>query len=398
MTKKISGATVSPQVLSVVVAKKRSDGLTQQEVVVWFQDEHHITISQPEISRLEKEAVDTGYLRRDPSFIPGKVPSGLLAKARALYAHEPMTKAVDQWIGSGRKVKIEVEETDDESEFAGRAGSWLVNAIQRHPSVRGLGVLWSRTLNNVVKEIAKAYEGHPPCPRDAFPNLRCVPLCGDPVYQDELATVDCSASVLAARLELALTGSCTPNAPSLGGVWAYLKSSPSRELHKAHVAELPNYRRIFQPGDGLLHTLDAILTGVGIVDLNNEVHTGTFVREMIQQGDSSYERIDATTHGDIGGSLVMKEGLRDDQIEHVEMLNNGLTGIRYADFQTVASRAPGVLVIAASHLKKGRLLLQLAKEGVANEMFIDGILATEMSRILREELKVASGPAAERGA
>src|SRR5262249_1154318 len=99
MTKKISGATVSPQVLSVVVDKKRSDGLTQQEVVVWFQNEHHITISQPEISRLEKEAVDTGYLRRDPSFIPGKVPAGLLSKARALYAHEPMTKAVDQWIG-----------------------------------------------------------------------------------------------------------------------------------------------------------------------------------------------------------------------------------------------------------------------------------------------------------
>ena len=193
MGRKIGGTAVSSKVLAVVVAKKRSDGLTQQQVVEWFENEHNITISQPEISRLEKDAVEGGFLRRDPTFLPGKVPVGFLPKARALYAHEPMTKAVDEWVGAGRKVNIEVEETDDQDEFARRAAGWLVNLIQRHPNIRGLGVLWSRTLNNVVKEIAKAYEGHPPCPPEDFPNLRCVPLCGDPVYQDELATAESSA-------------------------------------------------------------------------------------------------------------------------------------------------------------------------------------------------------------
>ena len=52
MGKKIAGTTLSTQVIEVVVAKKRSDGLNQRGIVQWFKNEHDIMISQPEVSRL----------------------------------------------------------------------------------------------------------------------------------------------------------------------------------------------------------------------------------------------------------------------------------------------------------------------------------------------------------
>jgi hypothetical protein len=143
--------------------------------------------------------------------------------------------------------------------------------------------------------------------------------------------------------------------------------------------------------------LDTILSGMGIIVLGAQgstsytegapqaahEETGDFIRARVKQEEGLTEAYLARlVYGDIGGWLIERKGLRDADLDLVQSLNQGWTGVKGPHFSKVAgnakpSGAPGVILIAAG-ASKAAMIMELVKRGFVNELLIDSSLAAAL--------------------
>src|SRR5262249_21633134 len=282
-----------------------------------------------------------------------------------------------------------------EEHFGRAVAEHIGTLIVDDPAVKIVGALWGKTLNFVGQGFTLQYAGRPPRRKNP---IMFVPLCGEPLYQENLSNVTSSASSLAAAFAKAIWGRPGPNDPSLS-VPAYVSLSKYRDQQdgfqrdggadpggadrfaaiKQSIHDTPGHARIFGAGR-LIDRLQAILTGVGVVHSKQD-YTGTFLRERVTQGDTTKKELSQLVLGDIAGVLIPRVGLSKRDRDRVKELNEGLTGVQYGHFQAVArGGAPGVIVVASGRAKAD-LVRQLVKEGLVNVLIIDLELARALSKL-----------------
>jgi DNA-binding transcriptional regulator LsrR (DeoR family) len=370
-------------ILALAAARLSSEGKKQQEIA------QHLGVSQPDVSRLLRHAEKEGWLRLKPLFIASAASQDLVRQAdEKFFSFAALKEKMDDWASGKVRCNVRVIHTSDRVQFGRAAADRVAELIVPDPMVEVVGVLWGRTIDEVVKGMEARSEKPP---REKGP-VNFVPLCGEPLYLENLQNLNHSASALAARLEVAFNGKSTKDAPSLAGVPAYLSTKfagQKSETIREFISDIPGYGMIFGRGNRharrpecLINRLDAVITGVGTVDAEAREYIGTFIQERMAQ-----EKLDAKTlaewvYGDIGGILIPRPQLRGFARKRVEQLNQGLTGIEYDDFKAVASRSekPGVIVIASSPAK-AEMIREIIKQGLVNQLIIDRASADGLLRL-----------------
>jgi DNA-binding transcriptional regulator LsrR (DeoR family) len=279
--------------------------------------------------------------------------------------------------------------------FAREAAGLILELTVFSADVQLVGILYGRTIESVVSEIEKMEVSmHRPCRAP----MMFVPLCGEPLYLENLENLRHSASALAARLhaainDLALAGSpSSPRSPSLAGVPLYL--SPRRRgasdvaTIRRFLAGIPGYAAIFGAGTEkhaadppLAGLLDAVITGLGTVNEEQPEYSGAFLRERVAQGAATLEVLNSLVYGDIGGVLLPRPGIGRDGESRVRNLNRGLMGIGRDGLRSVARKPqkPGTIVIATGG--KAEVARAAVAQGFVTHLIVSSDLADELIRL-----------------
>ena len=248
-----------------------------------------------------------------------------------------------------------------------------------------IGIMWGGTISKIVDAITT--------PGTAFAsgiklNIRCIPICGDPIYLMNSANDRFSASHLAARLEDVVRGPGGEELPSLLGVPAYISPRLASDQVRSFYENTPGYKRIFIGDERvglkpLKKEIDTILTGVGKIDTvnrNKNDQTGVFSLERIRQ-EKQYDNdtLADVAIGDIAGNLIRRTP---ENKEAVSELNEGWTGLDLGELQNVAKKAvthrrPGVILAAVGE-GKAQIIRKAVQIGCANHLILSRELAYEV--------------------
>jgi DNA-binding transcriptional regulator LsrR (DeoR family) len=153
------------------------------------------------------------------------------------------------------------------------------------------------------------------------------------------------------------------------------------------IRDIPGYKRIFGDG-GYVHSLDTVLTGVGVFAANSQ-HTATFIREREAQEGAEFDKVRKLILGDFAGWILPKPGLRTSDAELVNGLNQGWMGISLEQLKKVAGKAkltspPGVIAVAFGPENKAGILRESLKRGLVNHLVVDEKLAKQLVEPERE--------------
>lgn len=364
----------------IAAARLASEGKEQTAIA------ETLSISQPKVSRLLREAVEKRVLAHSPSFIGEGVTPEEIADADDFFFGQTQVRDVL------RKIAPPAVHFDAR-QIKGEAGDFVQMATTRLISLlagsRVVGLMWGKTMAALVDSIGARPQA---ASRKRISHLKCIPLCGDPVHLMNQLEVEHSASHLASELEAVLCGGRLPELPCLTGVPAYVPPALLKNaLFEKYLLSIPGYREIFggfqrDAPRALVDEVDTIISGVGVVvtDPDRAHHeTGAFIRERLFQEDSLKKaELSKWILGDIGGVLVERSA-RD--AAKVRALNEGWTGVREHHLKRVAKEAapgnaPGVIVIAKGKAKAD-LIIEIIRRGYVNEIIVDEELANEIVRL-----------------
>jgi DNA-binding transcriptional regulator LsrR (DeoR family) len=380
------------RILMIAAAKLRSEGWQQVSIA------EYLDSNQARISRMLKKAIEEGILIPWPSLVEVNIKSDEWEEVeRSFFVDKKLIEQIGLWLPEKLHLDVRVlPQAGDE--FCSAAADRVLGLLKRS---RRLGVMWGRTIREVINGIEKRHTDFQSVQSRSF---ECIPLCGDPVQLMNQGIQEYSASRLAGRLEQILVGSEHPQGsdhpqlPSLTGVPAYI---PQRYLAKngtnttlqSFIQSIPGYRKIFgagkrNVGKPLVDSVDTILTGVGIIVFDQdsrEYETAAFLRERIAQEDISKEELSKLVYGDIGGLLIERRDLTEDKMERVKGLNAGWTGIKSTHLQRIARQAasngPAGVIVVASGAAKAPMIKEIITRGYVNELIIDQSLCDELRQL-----------------
>ncbi|HOX55995.1 MAG TPA: hypothetical protein P5205_03055 [Candidatus Paceibacterota bacterium] len=421
MPKRVQDPEAEHRLLAVAAARMRSEGLTQDKIA------KRLDKSQPEVSRLVAYAQEHHYLARSPSFLGHNVAEADLKEVdRRWFVPERLRKALVASAPSGQYLDVRVL-PDGEEPFSIAAAGCVGQLLRR---AKLIGISWGRSVARVVSQIKGALdvkvaseeiseeeseeESDAPVGND-FAEIKCLPLCGDPVHLMNQRYVDYSASRLAQLLGAALRGqAANPNPrselPCLVGVPAYLPQNVRRNAGSAwreFIEDIPGYREIFGPANGrgkpLVDRIDTIICGTGIIasededldlpgnpaDIMFRARTGDFIRERLEQEEGlARSALAKMIYGDIGGWLLpRRHKLSVDDKRWVDSLNKGWTGIKGEHLSRVAREAklngpPGIILLAGG-VGKAEMVAEIVRLGLVNSLLLDSSLAKALKRFLQ---------------
>ncbi len=376
--------------LTLAVAKHYSRGESQKAI------SQKLDISPATVSRLITSAESEGVLETRPLFRPDLVDSEALA---AMESHYFSDSALREAFGKeGRANRLLSARSYEARSFA-RAAAYRVAELIELSSLVGLA--WGRLLASLVEEW--------PRPRGLAPGgrstTRFIPLCGDPLFLMNQSEVEYSSSHLAARLSR-LYGT-REGLPSLSGVPAYVGSTVAGGARLApgvrtFVERIPGYQQIYgnQKGAGsgsvpLIKSVDAVVTGVGIIAADETEDTADFIRERIAQDPIDMADLEDVIVGDLGGVLI---GDSDAMAEHPVMRHwdRGWFGLRRNDLSRISKmardRGPTGVIIIARGASKAPLLMKAVRQGLVNHLIVDEELGAAIRGGRANKSKRSRGP------
>jgi DNA-binding transcriptional regulator LsrR (DeoR family) len=251
-----------------------------------------------------------------------------------------------------------------------------------------LGVTWGRTLKKFVQLLRRYLLHH----RPALGPLRLVPLCGEPL-KDRSNPLRYSSTHLAIQLNTLINGDASPPVPSLAGVPALIPSrfdDVQAQVIRQFLREVGGYTEIFGDPAGkrspplppLVQQVDTILTSVGAAGGEQR---GIFLQERISLKDFKEAELLRLVAGDIGGVLIPRQGLGDDERQKIQRMNaEKWTGVKQDDLERCAREAlrngrPGIVVLAIGAARR-EVVQRCVELNLVNELLVDQELAAELER------------------
>src|SRR2546421_5197001 len=206
--------------LAAAAAHLRSDGHKQRHIA------ELLHVSQPEVCRLLQHAQEKRFFDPNPRFIPTPEGLKLWTEAKSTLLRFPeIGGRLESWAPHGIRCQTHVIHAHEAQAFGRAVAEHIGKIIIDDAGVKTVGVLWGKTLNQVAEGVAAQYAGAPPRKKNP---ITFVPLCGEPLYQENLMNFASSASSLAAVLAKAANGKTDPKDPSLG-VPAYISLKKYRD-------------------------------------------------------------------------------------------------------------------------------------------------------------------------
>lgn len=232
-----------------------------------------------------------------------------------------------------------------------------------------VGVAWGPTVTAAISGLQRHCPTPPP--RQNGP-LTCVATVGGLVGELSVRA-ESSSSILASRLAEAINGDWK-NLYTLHGLEAFISFTESRaeiETIRKRISRFPNYQAIFgSPGAaGVIDQLDAIVTSCG-----NAHHYSQFWSTELPRIGVTPEQLNDLTHGNMGGVLLEREDL--DEEDHALFMDiaQRWTGITRRHFEQCARRRPGVILLALGN-NKADVVLKCVTLNLVTELIIDEDLA-----------------------
>ena len=363
------------RLLAIAAARLRNDAKNQKQIAA------ALAVSQTVVYRLLTFARKHHYLTSREAVLPENIEAEDWNKVEQRYFVDPaFVGALSERVPHGLHLDARIF-SGSYDEFTFAAAGRIIDLIQR---AKHIGVMWGRTIEKLIAGIKARRK-----PRRG--TIECLPLCGEPVYSMTQELLEFSASQLAVNLARSIQAShrglpCLTGVPAYVGRKVLAPESDQPSPWEEFVHGIPNYERIFgtitSDRLALVNSLDAVLTGVGIVVTQHgskDYETGVFIRERVAQEGIAKEALNRIILGDIGGLLIEKPGLNPRDHQLVKDLNAGWTGIKASHLERVAKsarpgRAPGVIVAAYGEAK-AELVNEIIKRGYVNELVIDPSLA-----------------------
>jgi DNA-binding transcriptional regulator LsrR (DeoR family) len=369
--------------LLAIAALAVEDGLTQREIAAVTGK------SQPEISRLYREACDSGLVVQEvrwPDDIDRSVVDEIaFADREELQQHlERLARtSFETRMGRGPFQKVHIihgGSEEDDWEIWGRKAGLVVGLLAR--TARVIGVAWGVNIDRVVRSM-------PTQPAD--PDKVCLPVAGEPLQRrakrlGATQAAELLAKKFGAKLEEHLLG--------VGHRIPRELADPEQvKTIRAYLASSPSYRHLFGSGENnaepLIETLEMVLTGLGSTETSqasrDPLYLDTLDSEAAADGEADGgPRLQDAAACNVAGIFLPRDPADVAACEVVARVNANWLGISLDSLQGCARRAiverpwkPGVVVVAAEPAK-AEAVLAAVKAGVVSNLVISRQLASSL--------------------
>lgn len=357
---------------------------------------NQLHISQSQVSRLLRQAIDQGLLVRRFEFNQEGITKKRFQEIKNFQA--PIQLIENLKIINRNLINVKIFDSgsshDSYSErlipFAHNASSYLKDLLAE---VNIIGVTWGNTLSNLVDALARRDSYTPSLVPKFF-----VPLCAELLG---VASEQYHSTMIADRLN-EIVNKIKSEHLSLSGISAFIpKYLATRELDKDEIALLwdivkdsHNYRAIFvefEDEEPFINKLDCILTSLGPIDAP---FGPSILSEQLEKVFPPLEKIKSEIIGDIGGILLKRESNEtnevDQQVTLLKDLEEMWTGITFKQMKDIADKSAasenmqGVVVFAHGK-NKAPVLFEAIKRGLVNQIVIDFELSKELEKLINKK-------------
>lgn len=352
---------------------------------------NQLKISQSQVSRLVRQAIDQGLLVRRFEFNKDGIEEKRFQEIKNFQSPIKLIKNLKAVNSNLTNVKIfdSGYSHDSYSErlipFAHNASSYLKDLLVE---VNVVGVTWGNTLSSLVDALAKT--SHAPLRTIKF----FVPLCAELLG---VASEQYHSTMIADRLNEIINNRRAEHL-SLSGIQAFIpKYLAGNELDNYQIDFLwkvvknsNNYRAIFvefENEEPFINKLDCILTSVGPLDQPLGVNILTELEKIFP-----LEKIKPEILGDIGGILLKRElhEINAYKCNLLKELEEMWTGVTYKKMKDIADKSAcsrhmqGVVVFAHGK-NKAPVLFEAIKQGLVNQIVIDFELSKELENLVNKK-------------
>lgn len=364
---------------------------------------NQLHISQSQVSRLLKQAIDQGLLVRSFEFNQEGITKKRFQEIKNFQA--PVQLIENLKIINSNLINVKIFDSgsnhDSYSErlisFAHNASSYLKDLLAE---VNVIGVTWGNTLSNLVDALVRRYSYTPSRTPKSF-----VPLCAELLG---VASEQYHSTMIADRLNEIVNKRKSEHL-SLSGISAFIPrylagnelDKDQIELDKDQIALLwkivkdsSNYRAIFvefENEEPFINKLDCILTSLGPIDAPSGP---SILSEQLEKVFPHLEKIKSEIIGDIGGILLKRESNEtnevDQQVTLLKDLEEMWTGITFKQMKDIADKSAasenmqGVVVFAHGK-NKAPVLFEAIKRGLVNQIVIDFELSKELEKLINKK-------------
>lgn len=367
-----------------IAALAVEDGLTQRQIAAVTGK------SQPEVSRLYREACDSGVVVQEVRWPEGVdrsvVDEVAFADREELqrYLERLGKTSFETVMGRGPFQKVHIVHggsEEDDWELWGRKAALVVGLLTRAADV--VGVAWGRNIDRVLRSMPT----QPSDPAKVF-----LPVAGEPLTHRAAANMGATdaADLLAKRfgshLEEHLLG--------VGHrIPADLADPDQVRTIRAFLGSGSSYRHIFGPSDDpagpLIGRLEMVLTGVGSTETSQASRDPLYLETLDSEAASkdvagSEPSLEEAAVGNVAGIFLPRDPTNDAACKVVERVNEHWFGISLESLQGCARRGieqrpwkPGVVVVAAEPAKAGAVVAAV-KAGVVSNLVVSRQLASSL--------------------
>ena len=364
-----------------------------------------VGISQSQVSRLRRRALDVGILKRQIQFAVERVePDHLREIEVRLQPSELMDKIHRGTPGSRKRLRnVRIFDSGPDGVHAqnarpGRhpfasAAAPFVTTLMRKSKI--VGVAWGSTIGHIIEALDESNLNRS---GEAAPEF--CPLAGDPMQHSRLRF---SSSRLAERLAERF-GTGDTHTPSLAGVPALLPQSfTDQEVAtlKKLLIRFHDYALVFGRGgiprdpNALVRKVDTILTGAGPADHALGYPEGD---TLVLDAEIEREKLEPLIFGDVCGALLLRPHLSKDERDLIDRIRVRWVGIDEAALEHCAKRSPehgnvGVIAVCVGE-KSHEVVIEALRRGLINHLILDRPLAEVLEAKFDE--MIAAQDAAER--
>ncbi|QQS20929.1 MAG: hypothetical protein IPL87_05320 [Candidatus Moraniibacteriota bacterium] len=365
---------------------------------------NQLNISQPQVSRLIRQALDQGLLIRRFEFNQERISKKRFNEIKNFEIPIELIKSLKQINSRITNVKIYDSGNSHDSysqrliPFSHNAASYLQDLFAE---VNTIGITWGNTLSNLVDALARRYSYTPLREPKVF-----VPLCAELLG---MASEQHHSTMIADRLN-EIVNKRNGEHLSLSGIAAFIPrvvknkklSEENIELLWNFVRDSRSYRDIFEEFKGeepFVDRLDCILTSIS--PLNEPLGPGISELERVSSfspDDIKIELIQSGVVGDIGGVLLKRKSYLNNNLDNkssfLESLEKQWTGITFNQMELLAKKAissndkQGIIVIAHGK-NKAPVLMEAIQKGIVNQLVIDFELSMALKDLIKN-IKVES--------
>ncbi len=337
-------------------------------------------LSQPQVSRLLSHAEKNKYLVVEYRFAVEKFSEERLCELQNLLAPSQLMSGLDEFCNLNNvptpRVRVfdsgtgttEAALAQRRTKFGRLASGRVIELIEKSDTV---GIAWGRTIKSVVSGIGISRR---PISKSEYKEF--VAVCAELL---SIAQRGYSSSRIAELLDETYNVNRI-NSPQLTGFPAYVPQRYDEETQKSiwrYISETPAYYRTFSGPDPLVDKIDLLITSVGSSD---SLVLGMF-DELVPTGNTSPHDLRKLIAGDLCGLIIPRPELSESKLSLIDKINEAWTGIKMDQVKSIVRRAvqnpelPGVVVMALQK-ERGDAIIEVVRNGLANELIIDQDLAS----------------------